>query len=198
MKDLKSRPMKFLFILSVSLIVFLASCSKHRKVIIMASGKIEVTGNTINLNPGTTHNELTMDAEDKINVTSPAGNKEFPLNEEGLYLLNLKNDTLVGSYQRTGTDNSQIVISQEDLFTRVDSLNKLIRGQNVSEAARNYNVPPLTIAKITKNTDAQVIGPYRKLPASFDPSREHEVYKFYTTKEVVEIIEKVNKMLKNQ
>jgi hypothetical protein len=59
-------------------------------------------------------------------------------------------------------------------------------------------LPPLSIAHITKNTGAQIIGPYRKVPGSFDPSLEHEVYKFYTTKEVADIIEKVKKMLANQ
>ena len=109
----------------------------------------------------------------------------------------MKKDTLVGSYQRTGTDNSQQVISQEDLFNRVDSLNKLMAGTNVSEGARNYNIPPFSIKKITNNTDAQIVGPFRKLPGSFDPSKEHEVYKFYTNKEVVEIVENVKKLLSN-
>jgi hypothetical protein len=72
-----------------------------------------------------------------------------------------------------------------------------MRGQNVSEAKRNFSLPPFTIARITKNTDAQIIGPYRKLPGSFDPNREHEVYKFYTNKEIGEIIEKVKKMMAN-
>jgi hypothetical protein len=43
----------------------------------------------------------------------------------------------------------------------------------VSEAKRNYSIPPMSIAKITKNTDAQIIGPFRKIPGSFDPSQEH-------------------------
>ena len=70
----------------------------------------------ITLTPGTTHNEVTFDAAgDKITVTSPAGNKEFDLKESGLYLLNLKKDTLAGSFQKTGTDNSQIKITEESL-----------------------------------------------------------------------------------
>ena len=55
----------------------------------------------------------------------------------------------------------------------------------------------MSIAKITKNTDAQIIGPFRKIPGSFDPSKEHEVYKFFTNKEISDIIEKVKKNMAN-
>lgn len=167
-------------------------------MVIMASGKVQVTGDNVSLQPGTTHNEVTLEPEgNNITVTTPAGNSDFAVNEEGLYLLNLKKDTLVGSYQRIGTDNSQQVISQDDLWQRVDSLTKLMNGQNVSDAARNYNVPPMKIIKVSGNTQAQIVGPFRKLPGSFDPSKEHEVYKFYTNKEVAEIIANVKKMLAN-
>lgn len=178
--------------------VILASCSGGgKKVVVMASGKVQVNGNNITLDPGTTHNEATVNADgDNITVTTPSGTKNFELKESGLYLLNLKNDTLVGSYQRTGTDNSRQVISQDDLFQRVDSLTALMQGTNVSEAARNYNIPPSSVAKISPNTTAQIVGPYRKIPGSFDPSQEHEIYKFYTNKEVAEIISNVQRMLK--
>lgn len=189
---------KFLSLLSIAFIVFMTSCSKGRKLMIMSSGKVNINGSTITLDPGTTHTEVTIDAGNKISVVTPSGNKDFDLKDDGLYLLNLKKDTLVGSYQHTGTDNSQKVISQDDLWKKVDSLNKLISGQNITEAGRNFNLPPLSVALITKNTSAQIIGPYRKIPGSFDPSIEHEVYKFYTTKEVMDIIDKVKKMLANQ
>ena len=160
----------------------------------MASGTIKAEGNTITLQPGTTHNEQTIvPSGDKLTVNAPSGNKEFDVKEAGLYLLNLKKDTIAGSYQKTGTDNSQIVITQENLWERVDSLTMLMKGQGVSEAKRNYSIPPMSIAKITKNTEAEIIGPYRKIPGSFDPSKEHEVYKFFTNKELSDIIEKVKK-----
>lgn len=180
-------------------IIFFSSCSgKQKKVLVMASGKVEVDGSTITLQPGTTHNESVVIPDgDSVIVVAPSGNSGFAVKESGLYLINLKKDTLVGSYQRTGTDNSQQVISEENLWQRVDSLTQLMTGQNVSEAAKNYHLPPFTISRITKNTDAQIVGPYRKLPGSFDPSKEHEVYKFYTNKEIVEIIANVKKMLSN-
>jgi hypothetical protein len=181
----------FISIISLS---FYSCGGGGKKVVVMASGTIKAVGNTITLQPGTTHNEQTISpGSDKITVNSPSGNKEFDVKEPGLYLLNLKKDTLAGSYQKTGTDNSQIVITQENLWERVDSLTLLMKGQGVSEAKRNYSIPPMAIAKITKNTEAEIIGPYRKIPGSFDPSKEHEVYKFFTNKEIADIIEKVKK-----
>jgi len=192
--------MKIYKIVLISIVSFLFySCSGGgKKVVIMASGKIQVNGNNITLDPGSTHNEETIVPEgDKITVTTPTGNKDFEVKEPGLYLLNIKKDTLAGSYQKTGTDNSQIVITQENLWERVDSLTLLMKGQGVSEAKRNYSIPPMSIANITKNTDAQIIGPFRKIPGSFDPSKEHEVYKFFTNKEISDIIEKVKKNMAN-
>ena len=192
--------MKIYKIVLISIVSFLFySCSGGgKKVVIMASGKIQVNGNNITLDPGSTHNEETIVPDgDNITVTTPTGNKDFEVKEPGLYLLNIKKDTLAGSYQKTGTDNSQIVITQENLWERVDSLTLLMKGQGVSEAKRNYSIPPMSIAKITKNTDAQIIGPFRKIPGSFDPSKEHEVYKFFTNKEISDIIEKVKKNMAN-
>jgi len=192
--------MKIYKIVLISIVSFLFySCSGGgKKVVIMASGKIQANGTHITLEPGSTHNEETIVPDgDKITVTTPTGNKDFEVKEPGLYLLNIKKDTLAGSYQKTGTDNSQIVITQENLWERVDSLTLLMKGQGVSEAKRNYSIPPMSIAKITKNTDAQIIGPFRKIPGSFDPSKEHEVYKFFTNKEISDIIEKVKKNMAN-
>lgn len=188
--------MKSFLVLLISIISFsFYSCSGDgKKVVVMASGTIKADGSTITLQPGTTHNEQTISpGGDKITVNSPSGSKEFEVKESGLYLLNLKKDTLAGSYQKTGTDNSQIVITQENLWERVDSLTLLMKGQGVSEAKRNYSIPPMSMAKITNNTNAEIVGPYRKLPGSFDPSKEHEVYKFFTNKEISDIIEKVKK-----
>ena len=163
-------------------------------MLIMASGSIKAEGDNITLTPGTTHNEQTITPTgDKITVNSPSGNKEFDVKNAGLYLLNLKNDTIAGSYQKTGTDNSQIVITEENLWERVDSLTKLLKGEGVSEANRNYSIPPMSIAKITNNVDAEIVGPYRKVPVSLDPSKPHEVYKFSTNKEIAEVIDKVKK-----
>ena len=161
----------------------------------MASGKAELNGSVITLQPGSTHNEISFAPDgDSITVVSPSETIGFSVKENGYYLLNLKRDTIAGAYQQMGTDNSKQVISQEQLRGRIDSLYQLMLGVNISEKARNFNLPPFTLARITGNTDAQIVGPYVKLPSSFDPSREHEVYKFYTNKEIMEILLKSSKM----
>ncbi len=179
--------------------IFLYACSSggpETKVLVMASGDIQITGNTITLKPGTRHNESTFTAKgDSITVEAPSGTTSYAVEGPGLYLLNLKKDTLVGSYQRVGTDNSQQVITQESLKHRLDSLNMLLAGQNVSAAGRNYNLAPFAIGRITENTEAQIVGPYVSMPGSFDPTKEHEIYKFYTSKEMSEIIEKLSGMV---
>ena len=65
---------------------------------------------------------------------------------------------------------------------------------NVSEANRNFCIPPRQLAKISSNTNAQLIGPYLRMPASFEGGKEHEIYKFSTNKEVQDVITKLSGM----
>lgn len=162
----------------------------------MASGTFEVSDNTIKLEPGTRHNEqkVTVDG-DKIKVVSPDGTKEFTLNEgTGFYIINLKTDTIVGSYQRIGEDTGNERITQEDLRNRIDSLDQLTKGTNVNKERRNYFIPPYQVAKISSNSNAEVVGPYLKMPESFKPGKDYEMYKFHTNKEVYEIINRLRPM----
>ncbi len=185
-------------LLMVAGFYFMAGCSDgdERKVLVMASGKVNINDNVVTLEPGTTHteNEIAV-TKDKLTVTTPSGSSEFPVADAGLYILNIKNDTLVGSYQRIGTENSQSTITQEDLRTRLDSLNQLLVGTNANSANRNYFIPPNQLVKITANTGAQIIGPYKTVTNSFEGGKEHEIYKFYTNKEMHEIVDKLSKMV---
>lgn len=187
-----------LSLLTIALLLVSCSGGGGKKVLVMASGKVQINGNTVTLDPGTTHNEVTLEPTgDSITVVAPAGNTSFAVAEPGYYLLNLKKDTIVGSYQRVGTDNSQVVVSEGDVFNSVDSLKQLMAGQNASEANRNYNIPPMQMEKITANTQAEIIGPFRRLPGSFEAGREHEIYKFSTNKEIRETVDRLQKMLSN-
>lgn len=180
----------------IALVLAFAACSPDRRVLVMVSGKVQISGNTVNLSPGTTHNEERFTPTgDKITVVAPEGAVTHELPEPGLYILNLKKDTIIGAYQRTGKDQTEQFVSQEELRFRIDSLYKLMHGWNVSPEARNFNIPPSGIAHITKNTKAEVIGPYQHMPTAFSPDREHEVYKVYTGKEVQEIILRLLKMV---
>jgi len=73
----------------------------------MASGKITVEGKNIQLDPSLTHNEQeVVFTDDKLTLTlkSTAGtNKTFDLSENGVYLLNLQTDTLIGGIVNYGS-----------------------------------------------------------------------------------------------
>lgn len=174
------------------------ACSgkKETKVLVMASGKVQIKEDVIILEPGTTHTENDVAlSSNKLTVTTAAGSADFSVSEPGLYILNIKNDTLIGSYQHTGADASQQVISQESLKTRIDSLHQLMAGRNASSMNRNYFILPNQVMKISSNTNAQIIGPYKKVPGSLEGGKEYEIYKFYTNKEMHEIVDKLTAMV---
>ena len=183
-------------ILFASALVILASCGGAKnKVIVMASGDVSAAENTITLEQGSSHNELEVfPTAASLTVKEGDNSRTVELPGNGLFLLNLKQDTLVGSYQRTGTEAGQQTITQEGLVQRIDSLKALAAGSNVSEANRNFNVAPGELVKISDNINAQVIGPFLTVPGSFEAGKEYEIYKFYTMKEMREIIAKLEKM----
>ena len=161
----------------------------------MASGKVQVDGNKISYEPGTTHteNEIAL-GDSKLSVTSPSGTTDFDVTEEGYYILNIKPDTLVGSQQQLGGDNSQQVISQENLRVRIDSIQQLMSG-NASSEKKNFNIPPNRISKISSVKEVLVVGPYKKMPSSVQGGSSLEVFKVYTNKEMREIVGNLQKMV---
>lgn len=184
---------KFLTISALACIIFLSACSgDSKKIIVWASGKVAVSGTTVTLEPGNSHTELVIPfSGEKLTVKSSDGDVELPVAEGGVYILNLKKDTLVGSYQRVGEGAGETKISKEILRQRIDSLNQLMAGTNVNATAKNFNIPPKQLKKVTTNQNAQIIGPFLKMPTSFEGGKEHEIYKFYTNKEVVEIVNRL-------
>lgn len=186
---------KYLSILSAAII--LASCGgKPTKVIIMASGDVKAENNIVTLEPGTTHNEVIVaDPGESITVKSEGKDQNFTVPGPGVYILNLKKDTISGSFQNIGSAANNEVISQESLTLKIDSLNKLMAGTNVNAASKNYNIKPGEIVKITDNGNAQIIGPYMRMPGSFEGGKDLEVYKFYTNKELREVADKLTKMV---
>ena len=188
-------------LLALATVVLFSACSSSggRKVLVMSSGKVQASGNTVNLTPGTTHYEISFEpTADSIIVASPSGEERFAVKENGLYILNLKKDTICGTYQPVAKEGDvpPQVITQENLKYRIDSLYQLMINYNVADSNREYNIPPFTVKKITNNTEAEIFGPFRSLPRSFNPALEHEVYKFYTNKEIWDLILKLHKMTK--
>jgi len=188
--------------LLLSAIVFLGACSSHqKKVLLYADSKIQVdeSKKNISVEDGTTQveQELDFNSGDPVvlNITGPKGKYTLEVKEDGLFLANLKNDTVVGSMQHIG-ESRHTRITQQELQLQLDSLNKLIKGENISASAKNYFIPPGQIVKISNLTNAKIFGPYQPVPSAFDASSVPEIYKFYNLAEEKEIIAKLTEMSK--
>ncbi len=181
------------------------SCHKPvtRKVIIMGRGKIIVSDQKVEMQDGTGYAEESEDIEGtqpvKWDVTTPKGKSTVTIPEErGVYILNLKTDTLVGSLQLVGLDiSNQNVITQEELKWKIDSLIKLTKGDNVEFGGRNYFILPGQIIKITPNIKGKIYGPFTLISNTIETDDNNtmpEIYKFYTNTEMHQLIEKFKKM----
>jgi hypothetical protein len=193
---------RFLGLLGLIAITTLTACSHHKKILVYATSdsdiKVDETQKNITVAGGTAHHEKELDFSGgdpvTLNIDLPSGKFTLQATDDGLYIVNLKSDTVVGSYQHVGADNGETKISQDALKQKIDSLQKLVMGQNISEAGKNYFIAPNKIVKITSEAKAKVFGPYVTIPGDFDAGTAPEIYKFYTNKEVREIIANLSKM----
>lgn len=196
--------MKKLSFIAVCSIVISIGCSTNtetRKVMIVGRGKITAKDNKVSMTDGSGYTEETVDInEDKAvtwNVTTPSGATTVDIpGGSGFYVLNLKTDTLVGSQQNLGSDLNGRTMTQEELKSKIDSLQKLTTGANVSPGGNNFIVLPNQLIKISGNSNAKVFGPFNKIPASIDTEKNGkapEVYKFYTNTEMRDLIVRLKK-----
>ena len=185
-------------------IVLFAACKGHeKKVLVYASDKITVDDTkqhiTIANGDGTTHHEQELDFTTgdpvTLNVESAQGKYTVTIPDDGLYIANLKNDTVVGSRQHVGAEGGEARITQDVLKKKVDSLEKLMEGQNISEANQNYFIAPEKAVKITNEINSKVFGPFTTVSSSFDAGSVPAIYKFYSMKEMREIVGKLEKMV---
>jgi hypothetical protein len=186
----------------LAVVLTFTACKGHdKKILVYASSNVQTDNTKMNITvtDGTTHHEQELDFPGSdpvtLNIQSPQGKLALNATEDGLYIANLKNDTVIGSYQHVGSDNAA-KITQDALKQKLDSLQKLLLGQNVSDANRNYFILPGKIVKITSQTQARVFGPFTTIPGSFDAGSVPEIYKFYSIKEVREIVGNMQKMTK--
>ncbi len=191
--------------LLLTAIACLSACKGHdKKVVVYASNAIKVDDTkknvTVASGDGTTHHEQELDFPTGDPVTieaqTPQGKTTISVTDDGLYIANLKNDTVIGSQQHIGSEADNGKITQDVLKQKLDSLQKLSIGQNVSEANHNFFIVPGKTVKITSETKARIFGPYTSIPGSFDAGSVPEVYKFYSMKEIREIIGNLEKMTK--
>jgi hypothetical protein len=173
--------------------ILLAACSSNhvRKVVVMANGKmtIDESKQNIKLEPSNTHTEeeLVFNSDKvTINVESTNGVKTFDVPSDGVFLLNLKTDTLTGGMVKYSTEGRAGSMSREQLDRMIDSTQKLIVGQDVSDEKKNYFIIPWNIKKVTDNTNARLIGPYKGIPYKIEQDasgKPTEIYKFFTNKQ---------------
>jgi hypothetical protein len=199
--------MKYTLFSTMFAVICFAACSPgvEKKVKVMSSGKIQVdeATKTITLIPGTQHNEaeLTLTEKDKaVTVKSPEGDNSYEVPENGLYILNLKTDTLIGNMVNFGNAGVPASISTEQLEHIIDSTQQLINGQNASDENKTYFIVPKTIKKLTTNLNAELINPYKNIPYKVEVDKDGkapEIYKFFTAKQkresLNELVERMKK-----
>jgi len=187
-------------------IMCFAACSPGvvKKVTIMSSRKVQVDAATkiVTLTPGTQYNEaeLTLTEKDKgVTVKSSEGDNTFEVPDGGLYLLNLKTDTLIGNLVNFGNGGAPASINAEQLEHIIDSTQQLINGQNASDANKTYFIVPKTIKKVSANANAQLINPYNNIPYRVEVDKDGkapEIYKFFTAKQKRESLNELLERMK--
>src|ERR1700712_4924751 len=109
-----------LFLLAV---VLLSACASHqKKILLYANSNIQVDESqkniTVQEGNSQVQKELSFSGTDPVvlNITSPAGKYSLEAKGDGLFLANLKNDTIVGSMQHVGeTKHTRITQEQEKI-----------------------------------------------------------------------------------
>ncbi len=186
--------------ISILGVVLLLGACKDKKLIVMSKGPAEVNNDakTIKTKDGTGHEEkeVTLSSSDvTYKITTPAGEGSIDLPGDGLYIVNAKNDTIVGGIQYYTDPAQQKIITQEELKRRIDSMVLLSEGKNVSAANRSYFILPNKAVRISDNTQAMVVGPYHRMrSATKVDGKDPEVYRFYGLKEFREKIEELMAM----
>jgi len=190
-----------LIALCSSVLFFACNTPVTKKVLIIGRGKISAQENNITMTGESGYTEETVEVKgDKPvswNVTTPTGKTTVNIPDEaGIYILNLKTDTIVGSQQNLGQDLGGRTITQEELKVKIDSLVKLTTGANVNAGAHNYFILPNQLAKVSSNMEAKIFGPFTKIPGSLEADKNGkapEIFKFYTNAEMRDLIARLKK-----
>ncbi len=188
-------------IVCFSSLTLLVSCSGiNKKVVVFSKGdpKINEEAKTIEVDDGAGHESKEVQFGNgaiDLKLTTPRGNTTVNIPGNGLYVLNTQKDTIVGSFITYG-ENAIKKFSQEEIVRQIDSLKQLTIGKNVSADKKNFFILPNTAVKISENLDAIVVAPFHNMKSvEAVDGKAPEVYRFYTTKEIRENIEKVKQNL---
>ena len=184
--------------LSIVTICFIAiafiACSgggnSEKRIIVAASGKLTVTDKTIKLEPSLSHNEQELTfKDDKLTLTVQNTNgpsKTYDLTDNGVYVLNLQIDTLIGGVVNYGSVGMPGRITAEQLDHIIDSTQKLMQGLNADDAKEIYFLPPFAIKKVSAKLNTKVIGSFKGIPYNNEADNTGsvpDVIKFFTNKQ---------------
>ena len=196
--------MKKLLFAAGAVCLLLASCSSGSKKIIVYTNNdaiVDQDAKTITqkATEGHVDKTLTYGGGDKVTLTVKllSGEKTIDIPDNGYYIVNTKDkDTIIGGFQKYSTpEEANRVMTQEQLAHNIDSLKQMVTGSNTSPANKTFFIPPYAAAKITDNTDADIVGPYHRMSSVAKVGdKEPEVYRFYSIREVRETIEKLEKL----
>jgi len=190
-------------IVCLTALVALASCSSNPKKVIVyfkgnSTANAETKTITVKDGPGSEEKVLDFNSAEKVTLKIEGldADASVDIPENGLYILNAKNDTIIGSYQKYSDPKAtQTVITQEQLKKDIDSLVQLTQGKNISAANKNFYVLPKQVVKVSDNIESFVVGPFHKMTSvAKQGDKDPEVYRFYSIKEIRETIEKLTKL----
>lgn len=190
-------------VISFAIIIAAVACSStQKKVLVYAKGTatINESTKTITANDGVGSDEKTLLLTDKekaiITIETTNGKATIDIPENGYYVVNAKQDTIVGSYQKYGkVKTTKTIMTQAFLKQSIDSLEQLILGKNISVANRNFFILPMSAVKVTTNIDAFIVGPFHQMTSIEKiEGKEPEVYRFYSVKEIRETINNLVKL----
>jgi hypothetical protein len=150
---------------SLLVLTLLASCSSSiKRVYVLSKGPatIDESAKTISAKDGTGHEEKVVSYTDEsttIQLDAPAGKTSVTLTDKGLYILNVKNDTIIGALQNyTAPKLQQNMLTQDDLKMKIDSLQQLVAGK-IASKEKNFFILPNQVVKITDNLEAIIVTP---------------------------------------
>ena len=187
----------------------LASCASNnnniKRILVIAKGSADINtdAKTITLTNGAGTEEKSADFNSagklSLQIKKETGDLTVDIPDNGYYMFNGKNDTIVGSYQNYGVPKTSYdTVKQATILKGIDSLQMLIQGTNVSAANRNFYILPYQAVKITNNLDAFIVAPYHQMTSIEKvDNKAPEVYRFYSVKEIKETIENLKALSKH-
>jgi hypothetical protein len=183
----------------LSAFILLSSCAgNNKRIYVMSKGpaQYDEAANTISAKDGRGHEEKIINissADVALKLNGPTGEASVNFKENGLYVINIKNDTIIGSKQNYVSPKLQKdMMTQDELKVKIDSLYQLTEAKNINAANHNFFILPNQAVKITDNLEAIIVGPFHQMTtAARVDGVEPEVYRFYSIREIRETIIKL-------